>query len=141
MLDERQLKAVYLFAQGRSKSAIAKEVGVNVKTITAWTKKEEFNAEVEKVLERQKLTVEETIKKNIEPIMSKMLGIALTSESEKTSLDACIYLINRLLGTPTAKTQEVTEDKGEAIESIDDILEDIEKDNIINIEDIKAKAK
>ena len=120
-------------AQGYSKSRIAKEIGVNVKTVTAWTKKEEFNAEVEKVLERQKLSIEETIKRNVEPIMSRMLGIALSSESDKTSLDACIYLVNRLLGTPTAKTIEVTEETVE-VENIDDILQDIEDSNVIPLD-------
>ena len=133
MLDERQLKAVYLMAQGYSKSRIAKEVGVNVKTITAWTKKEEFTVEVEKCLERQKLSIEDTIKRNVEPIMSRMLGIALSSESDKTSLDACIYLVNRLLGTPTAKTMEVTEETVE-VENIDDILQDIEDSNVIPLD-------
>ena len=133
MLDERQLKAVYLMAQGYSKSRIAKEVGVNVKTITAWTKKEEFTVEVDKCLERQKLSIEETIKRNVEPIMSRMLGIALSSESDKTSLDACIYLVNRLLGTPTAKTMEVTEETVE-VENIDDILQDIEDSNVIPLD-------
>ena len=135
MLDERQLKACYLLAQGRSKSSIAKEIGVNVKTVTAWTKKEEFNAEVEKCLERQKLSIEETIKRNVEPIMSRMLGIALSSDSDKTSLDACIYLVNRLLGTPTAKTMEVTEESTE-VEDIDAILQDIEE-NVIPLERVK----
>ena len=120
-------------AQGYSKSRIAKEIGVNVKTVTAWTKKEEFNAEVEKCLERQKLSIEETIKRNVEPIMSRMLGIALSSESDKTSLDACIYLVNRLLGTPTAKTIEVTEETVE-VENIDDILQDIEDSNVIPLD-------
>ena len=133
MLDERQLKAVYLMAQGYSKSRIAKEVGVNVKTITAWTKKEEFTVEVDKCLERQKLSIEDTIKRNVEPIMSRMLGIALSSESDKTSLDACIYLVNRLLGTPTAKTMEVTEETVE-VENIDDILQDIEDSNVIPLD-------
>lgn len=141
MLDERQIRAVYLTVKGLNKSAIAREIGVNVKTIRAWSEKEEFKAEVEKLLERQKLSVEETIEKNIEPIMSRMLGIALTSDSEKTSLDACIYLINRLLGTPTAKTQEVKEEVDNKEESIEDILEEIKGDKIIELQQAKKKAK
>lgn len=137
MLDERQLRACYLLAQGNSKASVSREVGVNVKTITAWLKKEEFNAEVDKCLELQKLSIEQTIERNVEPIMRRMLGIALKSDSEKTSLDACIYLVNRLLGTPTAKTQEVTEDTNNQEENVEDILKEIEENKVIQLK--KAK--
>jgi hypothetical protein len=61
---------------------------------------------------------------------------------EKTSLDACIYAVNRIAGTPTNKTQDITDtkDKDNNID-IDSMIDELDNsndtDNVINIGDIK----
>lgn len=133
-LDERQLKAIELLATGETVSETARLVGVNRKTITEWKKQEKFKAELDRQVADLKSNVERKILTNINPILDKLIKIALKSDSDKTSLDACIYAINRLAGTPTNKTQDVTDTTGKDINvSIDDMLNEIKEDNIIPI--------
>ncbi|NFS87628.1 carbon monoxide dehydrogenase, partial [Clostridium botulinum] len=67
---------------------------------------------------------------NIEPLVDKLVRIALKSNSDKTSLDAIIYAINRLCGTPTNKTQEITANKDNDKDiNIDELLSEIKEDN------------
>jgi len=45
--------------------------------------------------------------------MDKLMDIALKSDSEKTSLDAIIYSVNRVIGTPTNKIQDVSDNQSD----------------------------
>ncbi len=139
-LDDRQLKAVELLATGETVSSTAKLVGVTRKTIGEWKKQEKFKAELNKQVTDLKSSVEKKILTNINPMLDKLIKIALKSDSDKTSLDAIVYAINRLCGTPTNKTQDITENKdNNAPVSIDDMLKQVEKDNVIALPKDKAK--
>lgn len=140
-LTEQQLRAAELLAKGETKIKTAEFVGVNRKTIDRWLDTEKFKAEVDRQVSLLKSKINEKIGMNIEPLMDKLINIALKSDSEKTSLDAIIYAINRLAGTPTNKTQDVTEDKDkkEDFINLDNIVEDIKEDNIIELPKKKAK--
>lgn len=143
-LSEAQLKASELLASGESQVKTAKIVNVNPKTIQRWLKDDMFKAEVERNVRLLKSKVDENILMNIEPIMKRLINIALNSDSEKTSLDACIYAVNRIAGTPTNKTQDITDtnDKDNNID-IDSMINELDNsndtDNVINLEDKKAK--
>lgn len=67
-------------------------------------------------------------------MMDKLIKIALKSSSDKTSLDAIIYALNRVLGTPTNKTQEVNDgsNKNSAPVNIEEMLCQINVDNILD---------
>lgn len=144
-LSEAQLKASELLASGESQVKTAKIVNVNPKTIQRWLKDDMFKADVERNVRLLKSKVDENILMNIEPIMKRLINIALNSDSEKTSLDACIYAVNRIAGTPTNKVQDVTDsnDKdSKKVEDIDNVLNrykniDNNNDNVIDIEDVK----
>ena len=111
-LTEAQLKASELLASGESQVNVAKMVNVNPKTIQRWLKEDKFKADMERNVQLLKSRVNDTLLMNIEPIMQKLVKIALKSNSEKTSLDACIYALNRLCGTPTNKIQDITDSTG-----------------------------
>ena len=134
-LDDRQLKAIELLATGETVSEAARLVGVNRKTITEWKKQEKFKAEMDRQVTELKSNVERKILSNINPMLDKLIKIALKSDSDKTSLDAIIYAINRLCGTPTNKTQDITENTGKEINvNIEEMLNQIKTDNMILID-------
>lgn len=141
-LDDRQLKAVELIATGETVSATAKKVGVNRKTIGEWKKQEKFKAEVDRLVAELKSGVEKKILTNINPMLDKLMDIALNSDSDKTSLDAIIYAINRLCGTPTNKTQEISSDNDKAdIVDIDDMLNEIDSNKVIELPKASGSKK
>lgn len=137
-LDDRQLKAIELLATGETVSSTANLVGVNRKTIAEWKKQDKFKAELDRQVAELKFNVEKKILLNINPLMDKLMSIALKSDSDKTSLDAIMYSINRLMGTPTNKNQDITDDDNKNINvSIDDMLKEINNDNVIPINKVK----
>jgi len=130
-LDERQLKAIELLIKGTSINDIAAILGVSRQSVSAWKNKDEvFKAELNKCIQDLKSEVNNNILLNIEPLVDKLVRIALKSKSDKTSLDAIIYAINRLCGTPTNKTQEITANKDNDKDiNIDELLSEIKEDN------------
>lgn len=141
-LTDKQIEAIELIVQGESISDAAKLVGVSRTTVSTWKNKDElFKAELDKSLQALKSDVDTQILGNINSLMSRLIKIALKSNSDKTSLDAIIYAINRLCGTPTNKVQDITEttDTNIAI-NIDDMLNEIKEDNnVITLPNGKAK--
>ncbi|EDT87221.1 carbon monoxide dehydrogenase [Clostridium botulinum] len=130
-LSQQQLKAIELLLKGTSINDIATITGVSRQTISTWKNKNEvFKAELDKSLQDLKSEVNNKILLNIEPLVDKLVRIALKSKSDKTSLDAIIYAINRLCGTPTNKTQEITGNKDNDKDiNIDELLSEIKEDN------------
>ncbi|WP_035293800.1 helix-turn-helix domain-containing protein [Clostridium sp. KNHs214] len=140
-LSQQQLKAIELLLKGTSINDIATITGVSRQTISTWKNKNEvFKAELDKSLQALKSEVNNRILLNIEPLVDKLVRIALKSKSDKTSLDAIIYAINRLCGTPTNKMQDVTDTKDDNNPiNIDDMLKEIKEDNVIELPNGKAK--
>lgn len=140
-LTDKQKRLVELLLEGCNYNECARVLGVNRKTIYAWRDKPEVKAELDKGRQAMKNTVEQTILVNIEPLVQRLLQIATTSKSDKTSLDAIMYCINRLCGSPTNKNlnvnEEVQNDKGEI--SWDDLNEYMNnnEDNVIELKDAK----
>ncbi|MHB9943655.1 carbon monoxide dehydrogenase [Clostridium sporogenes] len=130
-LSQQQLKAIELLLKGTSINDIATITGVSRQTISTWKNKNEvFKAELNKSLQDLKSEVNNKILLNIEPLVDKLVRIALKSKSDKTSLDAIIYAINRLCGTPTNKTQDITANKDNDKDiNIDELLSEIKEDN------------
>ena len=135
-LNEKQLKAIELMIKGESINDIAATLGVSRQSVSTWKNKDEvFKAELDKCVQELKSKVNDKLLMNIEPLMDKLVKIALKSNSEKTSLDACIYALNRLCGTPTNKNQDVTDTTGNDTKvDIEGMLADINTDNVIPID-------
>ncbi|CAI3674331.1 HTH_Tnp_1_2 domain-containing protein [Clostridium neonatale] len=139
-LNEEQLRACELVAKGENNTNIAKLIGKTRKTVIEWKKDDMFKAEVDRQVSLLKSRVDEKIAMNVEPLMDKLMQIALKSDSEKTSLDAIIYAVNRFVGTPTNKTQDITENKdSNSNVDIDSMIESLKKENnVINLDDVKS---
>lgn len=127
-LNEKQIQAIELLVQGENITDVAKIIGVSRTTVSTWKNKDElFKAELDKSIQALKSDVETQIMNNINPLTHRLIKIALKSNSDKTSLDAIIYTLNRVLGTPTNKTQEISnEGNNTDIVDIDDMLNEID---------------
>lgn len=127
-LNEKQIQAIELLVQGENITDVAKIIGVSRTTVSTWKNKDElFKAELDKSIQALKSDVETQIMNNINPLTNRLIKIALKSNSDKTSLDAIIYTLNRVLGTPTNKTQEISnEGNNTDIVDIDDMLNEID---------------
>ena len=137
-LNDKQIKAIELLVQGESISDVAKIIGVSRTTVSTWKNKDElFKVELDKSIQALKSDVETQILNNINPLTDKLIKIALKSSSDKTSLDAIIYTLNRVLGTPTNKVQDVgNEGDNKDIIDIDSMLNDLEG-NVIELPKVK----
>ncbi|MDC4242521.1 MULTISPECIES: phBC6A51 family helix-turn-helix protein [Clostridium] len=138
-LNDKQIKAIELLVQGESISDVAKIIGASRTTVSTWKNKDElFKAELDKSLQALKSDVETQIMNNINPLTAKLIKIALKSNSDKTSLDAIIYTLNRVLGTPTNKIQDMNNDNSKnEIVDIDDMLNDISDNKVIELPKVK----
>ena len=138
-LTEKQLKAIDLLIKGETISDVAKIVGVSRQSVSFWKNSDEaFKAELNKCVQDLKSQVNARILDNMTPLMDKLIKIALKSNSDKTSLDAIIYALNRVCGTPTNKTQDVTEDqdKDNKNTNIEDMLKALnENEKVIKLPD------
>ncbi|MDB1939209.1 phBC6A51 family helix-turn-helix protein [Clostridium tertium] len=138
-LNDKQIKAIELLVQGESISDVAKIIGASRTTVSTWKNKDElFKTELDKSLQALKSDVETQIMNNINPLTAKLIKIALKSNSDKTSLDAIIYTLNRVLGTPTNKIHDINNDNSKnEIVDIDDMLNDISDNKVIELPKVK----
>ena len=138
-LTEKQVRAIDLIIKGETLSDVARLVGVSRQTVSFWKNSDEvFKAELEKSIQGLKSQVNARILDNMTPLMDKLIKIALKSSSDKTSLDAIIYALNRVCGTPTNKTQDVTEDqdKDSKNTNIEDMLKALnDNEKVIKLPD------
>ena len=132
VLNDKQLKAIEFILQGMSLTDIAKHIGVSRQAISKWRNNNEvFKAELNKQRRALESHVNSRLLMNVEPLMDRLIDIALNSKNENTSLTAITYALNRLCGTPTAKIESTVEDvTGNEAVDIKAMLNKLNKDNI-----------
>ena len=132
VLADKQLKAIELMLQGMSVTDISKYIGVSRQSVSAWKNNNElFKAELHRQRQLLEQHVNSRLLMNVEPLMDKLINIALNSKNENTSLTAITYALNRLCGTPTAKIESTVEDvTGNEAVDIKAMLNKLNKDNI-----------
>lgn len=109
MLDERKLKVIETLLKGENVSDTAKLCSVSRQTLYKWLDDDEFKAEMDRQIQEIKMQGQKRINSKLVTYVQEIENIALTSKSEKNKMDALIYLINRVLGTPTNKTAEISD--------------------------------
>ena len=127
-LNDKQMRAIELLANGENKQTTAKLVNVNPKTIYAWLKMDVFKDELERQVIELKKQIETKLAVQVEPLMDNLIKLALTSKDESIKLKATTYALDRLYGKATSK-QDInvtTTDKTAQLENIDDILKEID---------------
>lgn len=143
-LNKNELKAMDLLLNGETVTDTAKIVGVTRKAIYNWKDKQEWKDEWNKRIHQIKTEGNNRITNNLDKYVTELEKIALTSESDKIRADALSYLINRVLGTPTNKIEQTTEDKDkkEDFINLDNLIDetiDTKNDNIVELPKKKAK--
>lgn len=103
MLDERKLKFIDLLIEGRtSKTDMAKLIGVHRTSLYDWLEEDAVQAELHRRLQLIKNQGEKKIASQLEPVIDELFRIALTATDTRSRNNACQYLVNRVLGTPTS---------------------------------------
>lgn len=119
-LNAKQLRAIELLANGETKSGTAKIVEVNPKTIYAWYKQDEFKNELDKKVIEVKKQVEVKLAVQVEPLMDKLIAIALKSKDDRVALQATTYALDRLYGKATTKIEtKDTSDNKQMLDNVD----------------------
>lgn len=131
-ISDAQYKAIELLASGENKSDTARLCGVSRQTIDNWTKNKEFKSALDEYKDIQASLANTEMNGHAKSLMNNLIKIALTGHSEKNRLDATIYGLNRIYGTPTNKTENVNkndtkEDKKEnKAADINALLDDVD---------------
>lgn len=101
MLDEKRLALVQLMLQGVTNKTVLKDkIGCSRQSIYDWLNEEEVQAALDKGLTQLQTQVAKKITSQLEPVVDELYDIALHATGTRERKDACIYLINRVLGTP-----------------------------------------
>lgn len=144
--DERYERVIDLYLEGESIVNINKITRVSRPTIYKLLEDDEYKAVIDKRLQEIRTQGQNRLQNKLNTYVNELENIALTSENENTRKDCLVYLINRILGTPTNKTQDVTDNKEQSTindndldSMIDEIDNEISEGNVIDLESKKAK--
>ena len=149
MLTQQQKECIEQLCIGtKTIQQIAKEIGCDRRTISRWKNNDgEFKAE----LDKRSHDFESGLIDEAQSILKRKLGVAVANiveiandpkTKEETRLKANQYLVDRVLGNTTTKIEQAVdkkEDKKQDVADIDDMLAEIEADNVIDLEEKKAK--
>ena len=127
-LTEKQIDCINLLLKGTNKAEIARQLNVARQTIYDWMKGEEFASALDNHTAQKKIETDRNITSNVDRYVTELEKIAFHGKSEKTRAETLQYLIDRVLGKPTAKTQDVTEGKKEGEASKELTWEQAKKD-------------
>ncbi|WP_026887707.1 phBC6A51 family helix-turn-helix protein [Clostridium beijerinckii] len=142
-LSDEQYKAIELLANGENKTDTGRLVGVTRQTIDNWMKNKEFKAAFDEYKTIIKNLADVEMNGHAKSLMDNLIRIALTGKSEKNRLDATIYGLNRIYGTPTNKIEQTTENKDNNTSNkdkadINTLLNEVsDNSNIIKLEQAK----
>lgn len=110
MLDEKKERAITLILSGEAIIDVAKLINVARGTIYNWLDNDEFKDELDR--RRQEIATQgnNLILSELNAYVKELKKTALHGKSEKNRLEALQYLIDRVLGKPTAKIEQDNKD-------------------------------
>lgn len=142
-LADKHYKCIELIIKGYKYTEIAKMVPCNRQSIYNWLEDDGFKAELNKCRQEIKKQAENKVLSKVDIYMDKIEELAFKSESDNVKLNALELLLERSLGKPTTKIEQtIDKDKDNNNIDIDNMVEELEleKDNIINLEEKKASS-
>jgi predicted transcriptional regulator len=132
ILDERKEQAITYLLAGYTISDTARLLNASRQTIYNWLEDDEFKAELDRRRQEIVKAGNQKIVKDLDLYINKIKLLATKAKSEKVQLDAAIYLLDRIYGTPRSKVDIDVEKTEETSEKLDkDVLKDILKDDTI----------
>lgn len=129
LTDIRKIKTVELWLQGKTKVAIAKEIGVTRQTVAEWLKDPEIIKQINEGHEDLIQAAKNRLTDKLDDYLNILDERARDSSDKRTSAQCAIYLTDRILGKVGA-IPESTEDKHKDETSedlIDKYLKEIEE--------------
>jgi len=130
-LTDNEKRVAELIVQGVTVTDIAKIIGVSRPTIYDWLKHEQLKATIAELTTDIKNNAEKKLNAKVDTYVGELEKIALTGKSEKNKLDALQYILNRIFGTPTTKTADVTEEENKK-ENPEELKEEFNRFRIRN---------
>lgn len=129
MIDERKSKFIDLLIEGNTnKTDIAKLIGVSRQCLYDWLDDPQVKAELDTRLQAIRNDCTKKFNAKLEPVIDELYKIALTGTDVRTRSLACQYLINRVLGSPTANTNITDERKTEDNIDVLSAFEEVNKE-------------
>lgn len=112
MITEQQSEMIDYIIAGNNKSDTAKLLGVSRQTVHTWLNLPEVIEEKQKRLKEFKENAKSSLTPKIKNCFDKMYDLAMTCKDSRVSFQACKYICDQVVGTPTAdKTEEDNKDK------------------------------
>ncbi|NFE85861.1 helix-turn-helix domain-containing protein [Clostridium botulinum] len=139
-LSEKHYKCIELLIKGYKYTEIAEMVPCNRQSIYNWLEDKIFKAELDKCRQEIKNAAQNKIIGKADTYLDKIEEIAFNSPSDNVKLNALTFLWETVYGKPTTKIeQSSTGDNIKEKVSITDMLEQVQKDNVIALPKDKAK--
>lgn len=108
MLDDRQTLAIQHIAEGvKSRTEIAKMIGIHRTTLYNWLDDDEFAAKLNERLQQRKNLVEKIVDSKLEDMVNQLERLILTTDNDMVKSRSLTYWIDRGLGKPTTKVDLV----------------------------------
>lgn len=132
MLTDTQLQCIELLAEGTlTKADISKQLNISDRVVYKWQKDEEFKKEQKKRAEDFQVIIKMEGKARMcakgQIAVDNIFKIANTAESEKTKLDANIFIYEVIFGKATTKIEQTTETTTGDRATEEDILAAVER--------------
>ena len=117
-MTEKQIQAAKMYAEGLEVTEISKRIGISRSTFYEWKKKKEFLSEVDRFKQEFLNSAEGRLGENVNKYIDALEVIAFCGKSEKNRTDALTYLLDRVLGKPTNRTQDITKGDQEEVQEV-----------------------
>ena len=144
MLSDKQIEAINMLLEGKQKTQIAKDLGIQRSTLYKWLDNKEFIATMD---ERRNNFLKETMddmKSDVKDILGEVKKLGYTAESEAVRLQALNSILDRVLGKASSKQEisiEKTTEKDIDLKELEDtfnMVEDVVDDKVIDLKEKKA---
>ncbi|KFX58424.1 helix-turn-helix domain-containing protein [Clostridium botulinum] len=144
IITDKHIQAINLILMGNLTNAnIAKTVGVSEKTIYNWLDNKDFKVELQKRTDELNSQQTEEGRRQILgllPLAISNIAEIMADKDNPKFFETNKYIVDRNLGNTTTKIeQSSTGDNNKTPVSIDDMLEQVQKDNVIALPKDKAK--
>ncbi|KFX56150.1 helix-turn-helix domain-containing protein [Clostridium botulinum] len=144
IITDKHIQAINLILMGNLTNAnIAKTVGVSEKTIYNWLDNKDFKVELQKRTDELNSQQTEEGRRQILgllPLAISNIAEIMADKDNPKFFETNKYIVDRNLGNTTTKIeQSSTGDNNKTPVSITDMLEQVQKDNVIELPKDKAK--
>lgn len=131
MLQEKQMIAIELLCEGKPKTEVCKEINLSRRTLYNWLDDLEFRTELDRLEKCKKKEAQSTINSHVIKYISELEKIAFNSKSDKLKSEVLMYLLDRSLGKPTTKTENVNMQNEDNKEN--DVISWDDNDNVLEL--------